>query len=205
MNLGYVKVATFSNEIKVADVEFNLSAIKKGMDLAEKSGVHILTFPELSLTGSTCGELFYSSTLLSAAKKALKEIADYTVDKNMLVFVGLPIENDGQIYNAVAGIADGTVLGIVPKSVNIGANCNIFANALDKLSYVKLDCGEEFDFIPFGKKVIFAEHNDQSLKVGVSFGNSLDNDLTFDGARIIVVPDADCEFTGVPQKRKNTL
>ena len=205
MNLGYVKVATFSNEIKVADVDFNLSAIKKGIDLAEQSGVHILTFPELSLTGSTCGELFYSGTLLSAAKDALKELAKYTVGKNMIIFVGLPIENDGQIYNAVAGITDGTILGFVPKSVNIGANCNIFANASDKLSFVNLGGGKEHDFIPFGKKVIFADQNNQSLKVGVSFSNGLDNDLTFDGARIIVVPAADNEFSGEPQKRKNTL
>ena len=60
MNFGYVKVATYTPDIKVAQVEYNKSAIKVGIDLAVKENVHLLAFPELCLTGYTAGDLFYS-------------------------------------------------------------------------------------------------------------------------------------------------
>ena len=116
MNLGYIKVGAISPQIKVADVEFNLSSIKKGIDLAIEKGVKVLVFPELCLTGATIGDLFYSKTLLDRAKDALIKMAEYTSGKNLLVFVGLPLQVDGAIYNVCAGVSDGTILGIVPKS-----------------------------------------------------------------------------------------
>ena len=59
----------------MGDVEFNVESIKKGIDVAEKAGVHLVAFPELCITGYTAGDLFYSRTLLDGAKNALKQIA----------------------------------------------------------------------------------------------------------------------------------
>ena len=175
MCLGYVKFATFTPEIKVADVDFNLESIKKGIDNALNSGVKVLVLPELCVTGSTAGDLFFSKTLLNKAKNALKEIANYTENKNILVFVGLPFAKDGVIYNVSAGICDGKVLGIVPKAyINESddfAQIRFFAMAEEDISYVSIDeVVSEDDLIPFGSNIIFADSKNESLKISALIG-----------------------------------
>ena len=116
MNLGFVKVGAFSPEIKVADVDFNVKQIVESIKCADKKGVKVLAFPELCITGSTLGDLFYSDTLLKKAKNALIDIAIATEETNLIVFVGLPFKKDGVIYNVCACISNGSILGFVPKT-----------------------------------------------------------------------------------------
>jgi len=129
MNSEFVKVATYTPEIKVFDVEYNVETVKKGIDLAENNGVHVVVFPELCLTGSTIGDLIYSKTLLDGAKNALLEIANYTKDKNLIAFVGLPFEKDGQVYSATAGLSNGKVLGVAAKD-NLSSDGTFFSDIL---------------------------------------------------------------------------
>lgn len=215
MNLGFVKVATFTPEIRVGDVEFNLQSIKNGIDLAREKGVKILVFPELTLTGSTAGDLFFSKPLLDGALNALKDITAYTTEKNILVFVGLPLMHDGKIYNACAGVCNGMVLGIVPKSY-IPAYGEVnqrrwFSEAQDGLSVVVLDKDCVDDGVPFGKNIIFVDGKDNSLKICVDFSNSLKLPcpqsfaLVENGAKIIVCPCADNEQAGAPEQRLNMV
>ncbi|MBR2498569.1 MAG: NAD(+) synthase [Clostridia bacterium] len=210
MDLGYIKVGAISNQIKVADVKFNLNSIKEGIDLAVREKVKVLVFPELCLTGSTLGDLFYSKTLLDRAKSALLEVAKYTKDKNLLVFVGLPIQVDGLIYNAVAGICDGTVLGIVPKTYMSDYLPNnqkrYFASAPEKLSCVNLS-SDITDIVPFGKNIIFAD-SELGLKVCAQIGQDIDAIVpscvyhAVKGANLIVNPFAESEFSGVNTARE---
>ena len=86
------------------------------IDEAQEKGAKILVFPELCITGYTCGDLFYQELLLREAKKELLAIAKYTERKDCLVFVGLPLEHQGKLYNVAAAIAQGKVLGLVPKT-----------------------------------------------------------------------------------------
>lgn len=116
MHNGFIKVAAVSPMVKVADVEFNLQQIKLKLDTCFDKGASIVVFPELSLTGYSCGDLFFQSSLLSRAKRALFDLAEYTQDKEGLIFVGLPLEKDGKLYNVAAAISDGEILGIVPKA-----------------------------------------------------------------------------------------
>ena len=115
MNNGFVKVAAATPDIRVADVEFNKENICRGIEEAEKANAKILVFPELCVTGYTCSDLFDHAVLLKAAKKALLEIAEFTRDRDLLVFVGVPLEVDGKLYNVAAAVQDGRILGLVPK------------------------------------------------------------------------------------------
>lgn len=215
MQNSYVKVAAYSPEIKVADVQYNLSSIKKGIDLAIKERAVILALPELCLTGYTAGDLFYSKTLLNAAKTALVELAEYTSGKNILVFVGLPIECGGRIYNAAASIIDGTVLGIVPKSYmpdyNEFSEKRYFTPASDTVQTINLGDEDKLCGIPFGKNLIFADAKNQSLKVAVEIGTDLNAVVppsishAFSGARIIVNLSAAPEYSGSRMQRENLI
>ncbi len=216
MNFDFIKVGTFTPEIKVADVEFNLDSIKKGIDQAVKENVKILTFPELVLTGYTAGDLFYSSTLLDSAKSALMDIANYTTGKNVLVFVGLPIKKDGLIYNVAAGISDGVVLGIVPKSYLPNYSefyeKRYFSTVNDEISYIKLGDGNcEEDFVPFGKNIIFVDEKNENLKIAVEICEDLWTVIppsishAVNGANIVVNLSALPDFSGKLESRRELI
>ncbi len=116
MKNGFVKVAAATPDIRVADVEFNTQNIINAMEEAQKNGAKILVFPELCVTGYTCSDLFDHSVLLKASRKALLEIADNTNDKDMLVFVGAPLEVNGKLYNVAAAMNQGEIIGFTTKT-----------------------------------------------------------------------------------------
>ena len=173
MKNGFVKVGAFAPKIKVADTLFNASAIKDSIAIAKENGVEVLVLPELVITGSSCGDLFFSSVLLDGALKALKDICDFTHKKEILVAVGLPLKVDGYIYNVASLIANGKVLGFVPKK----SIARLSANADSR--YFSSYCGENItvDFygekIPFGNNLIFTDKINSLLKIGVEIGTDL--------------------------------
>ena len=91
MKHGFIKVAAAAPEIRVADPMFNADAVIRAMDEHARLGVKVLVFPELTLTGATCGDLFYQNTLLAGAAAALEKVVKASEGKDMLVFVGLPV------------------------------------------------------------------------------------------------------------------
>ena len=117
---GLVRVGVVSPKLAVADCEFNKNEIIKVIDDAWAQDVQILVFPELAVTGASCGDLFYQRTLLENAKKALAEIVAATEDKKMLAAVGLPVVLDNKIFNAAAVLGSGRIWGVVPKAVSDG-------------------------------------------------------------------------------------
>ena len=91
MRHGFVKVAAATPDIRVADVEYNTEQICRAIDQAYEKGAKIVAFPELCVTGYTCGDLFTQNVLLNAAYGAVKKIAGHTKGKNILAFVGMPL------------------------------------------------------------------------------------------------------------------
>ena len=91
MELGFVRLAAASPQVKVGDVEFNLTAAKAALDRAEAIGSALLVLPELHLTAYTCGDLFYSDLLLSAAREALDAFREYSRGKRCVTALGLPL------------------------------------------------------------------------------------------------------------------
>src|SRR5690242_13491342 len=114
---GFLRVAAASPELRLADCPFNADRTLALMKQAEDRGVNVVVFPEMGLTGYTCHDLFHLQTLRRAAEDALARV----VERGANVFrgvavVGLPLEVDGQLFNAAAVIHAGKVLGIVPKT-----------------------------------------------------------------------------------------
>lgn len=112
---GFVKVAAAVPNVKVADCIYNKEQIIKKIEEAAIKGVQILCFPELSITAYTCGDLFFQSSLLEGAKEALKEILAVTLDKEMLIAVGMPLVIEDELYNCAIVMRQGKILGVVPK------------------------------------------------------------------------------------------
>lgn len=115
MNYGFFRAAAASLKLKVACPSYNKEEIKKAIDTAVKNEVRLLVTPELSVTGYTCADLFFSETLLKQAESALKEITDYTAGKNIAVLVGMPVPFYNSLYNCAVVINSGRIAGAVPK------------------------------------------------------------------------------------------
>ncbi len=115
MKDGFIRVAAATPEIKVADCGHNADRIIELARQAASDDASIIVFPELCVTGYTCGDLFLQKVLLDGAKKALVKIAKETADCELLAFVGLPFEVDGKLYNCAAAVNKGEILGLIPK------------------------------------------------------------------------------------------
>jgi NAD+ synthase (glutamine-hydrolysing) len=114
---GFLRVGAACPRVTVADPEANLDAILRSVEDARKQGVQVLCFPELGLTGYTAGDLFFSlTTLVGGAERALGRLLEATAGHAMVLAVGLPVAQDGRLFNAAAVVQSGRLLGVVPKS-----------------------------------------------------------------------------------------
>ena len=107
MKQGFVKVAAASCAVVVADVRENTRVILETIHKMEGEGAKVMVLPELALTGYTCSDLFWQSQMIDAAKEGLKEIADGTKEPDALIFVGLPWEQGGKLFNVAAVLCQG--------------------------------------------------------------------------------------------------
>ena len=113
---GFIKVGVCSPDLRVADCEYNCGKmIEKAREMSRKK-VKILAFPELSLTGYTCGDLFLQEPLLEGALRALERFVKETASLDTVFVVGLPMTHQGRLFNVAAVVFHGGVLGLVPKS-----------------------------------------------------------------------------------------
>lgn len=113
---GFLKVAAAIPEVRVADCTYNAARIIALTQEAAKRGVEIVVFPELAITGYTCGDLLLQSTLLDAAEKALADLVKATRKLPLVVIAGIPARHGGALYNCAAVFTQGKMLGVVPKS-----------------------------------------------------------------------------------------
>ena len=216
MKHQFVKVATASPALKVADPKYNAQKIIEIVKAQAKKGTELLVFPELSLCGYTCGDLFLQDTLLEGCLDALKEIAEATKELKMLVFVGLPFEvQGGKLYNCAAAISGGEVKGLVPKAHlpnhNEFGESRYFTEA--NLNDPVIDCFElwEGQSVPFGAGLLFVEESNPQVVVGCELCEDLwvsdppSNRLAATDATIIVNLSASNERVGKREYRKALL
>ena len=116
MKDGFIKVAAATPKIRVADCDYNAGEIIRLCHEAAALGVKILVFPELCITGYTCGDLFLQDTLLDAAEKALERVRAMTEPLDMLIALGCPVRHEGKLYNCAVVMLGGRFLGVVPKT-----------------------------------------------------------------------------------------
>src|SRR5690349_11477693 len=113
---GFVRVAAAVPRVRVADCAANAERILALMHQAAREQVHVLVFPELALSGYTCGDLFHQPALQQAALDALARLMKERSGYKGLTVVGLPWLVGDQLYNTAAVLQQGTLLGVVPKS-----------------------------------------------------------------------------------------
>lgn len=165
MKQGFIKVAAVTPKIKVADPAYNSAVISEKLEEAWQNGAKIIVFPELCLTGYTCGDLFLQQLLLEEAKQQLFCVAEATKGKDALVMVGLPLEREGKLYNVAAVLQDGNVLGLVPKA-NIPSYAEFYEGrhfAEGNSEPVAFSLGG--NRIPFGTNILFRCENVPGLTV----------------------------------------
>ena len=113
---GYIQAAAISPRVRVAAPRRNAEEIVNAVLAADKAGVTVAVFPELCVTGYTCGELFLQRDLLDASDAAVKAIAENTRETGTLFFIGAPLRAAGKLYNAAVAVCRGRILGAVPKT-----------------------------------------------------------------------------------------
>ena len=208
MKNGFVKVAAATPDIRVADVEFNTQNIINAMEEAQKNGAKILVFPELCVTGYTCSDLFDHSVLLKASRKALLEIAENTNDKDMLVFVGAPLEVNGKLYNVAAAMNQGEIIGFTTKTFlpNYGEFYEMrqFTPGPQTVREITFE-GKK---IPFGPQILFQAEGMEELVVAAEICEDVWSPIppsiqaALEGATVIVNCSASDETIGKDTYRR---
>lgn len=114
--LGFIRVGAIVNKLALANPLKNAEVIIKEIKKAETLGVSIVTTPELSLSGYTCGDLFLQEQLLDDSIKALEQVLNETKDIDIISILGMPLRHDNQLFNCAAVITKGKILGVIPKT-----------------------------------------------------------------------------------------
>ncbi len=170
MKDGFIRCAAVTPDIRVADCEYNADRIIALAKKAAENDVSAAVFPELCITGYTCGDLFLHKALLESAEKALFRIAKETSSLDMLIFVGVPVSFGGKLYNCAAALKNGQLLGLVPK-INIPNysefyEARYFTSGKDAFGMV-----ERLGGVPMGP-LLFESNID-----GLTFGAEICEDL----------------------------
>ena len=206
MKDGFIRVGSASPEVKVADVDFNVEQIVRYCMEADEQKCSLLVFPELSVTGYTCGDLFLQDELLESALRGLYDIAEATCETNLTIVVGLPYKFEGKLYNVAAVISKGEVIGYVPKRF-IPNYSEFYENR-----YFNAFEGEDEteDGVPFGN-LIFRNETYEEFTFGVEICEDLwvadppSVKAAKSGAMIICNLSASDEVIGKRQYRENLV
>ena len=205
---GFIRVAASTPEVRVADVEFNREQICKGIEEAKAQGAAVLVFPELALTGYTCGELFMQKPLLS---KVRGELIDFTKGSDMLIFAGLPWEYNHKLYNTAAAIQNGRLLGLIPKrwlpNYSEFYELRYFNPGWEDVIYVPWEDGQ----VPMGSRLLFRCADMDNFVVGAEICedvwvlNPPSIAHASAGATVIVNCSASDEATGKSDYRRSLI
>jgi len=163
MKHGFIKVAAASPVIRVADTAYNAQRVIECMQQAQEKGVKLLVFPELTLTGCSCYDLFGHQVLLKGAEKALDSVISASAGMDMLSLVGLPLGIGAKIMSCAAAVYNGELLGIVPRE-NVRNSPFSF---MPQSAYLDLYGGHT---APIGTDMIFENDNIHGLGVAVELG-----------------------------------
>lgn len=209
---GFIRVGAIVNKLRLASPFDNAKEIIKMIKKAEKVGVSIVTTPELSLTGYTCGDLFLQEKLLSNSINALKEVLDETKELDIISIIGMPLRHNNQLFNCAVVINKGNILGVVPKTYIpnyvefyearwFSSSNNLKTNEIELLGQT----------VPITTNILF---QDQTLKE-ISFGIEICEDLwavnppsnahTLAGATIIFNLSSSNEIIGKHDYRKSLV
>ena len=214
MTYGFIKTACVTPELKVADCEFNAAQIISSASEAAKSGAQIIVFPELSITGYTCGDLFFQNALQQNALEGLQKIALKTKALKALILVGLPFARTEGIYNCAAAIYGGKILALVPKTFLPN-----YSEFYERRQFTPFSSKQKTQFvtignqenIPFGTDILIQDKSEKSLCLACELCEDLWVPLppstrhVLAGATIVVNLSAGNEIIGKADYRRNLV
>ena len=167
MKHGFIKIATATPTVTVANCHANLEEMLKLWEEADAKGVALLVYPELCLCGSTCGDLFHSETLLSSVKRALSDFLRKTRSSHMISIIGLPLVVNNKLYNCAAICQKGVILGVIPqKNIPASEKGRYFTRPADECISISL-CSQT---VPFGTEQIFVCNETSVFSISVEIG-----------------------------------
>ena len=210
--LGFVRVAAVSPELVLGDVGKNVAIIAREARSLAHRGCRLIVFPELSLTGYSCADLFHTTALRNAAVNGLGELAQATHDLPTVLVVGLPLLVQDRLYNVAAVLAKGRVLGLVPKSF-LPNSAEFYerrwfspAHTLNATT-VRLN-GED---VPIGAELLFEARDVTGFVLGVEICEDLwtvippSSHLALAGATLLANPSASTEVLGKAPYRRHLV
>ena len=211
MKHGFINVAAISVPVKVASPKENAEKIIELIKEVGNDKVKVIVCQELCITGYTCGDLFFQGTLLKSAREALLEIAKQTADVDALIFVGLPLEVDGKLYNVAAALSHGEILAFIPKTFLPNYNEFYEARYFAVGPREAVDIVFEGSVVPFGRNILLECSSMKGLVVGceicedawVAHSPSMDHALA--GATVIANLSASSETVGKSEYREKML
>lgn len=171
---GFLRIAAAIPAIKVADCEYNADNIIEMISKAESWGTKIITFPELSVTSYSCGDLFFQDTLIKHGLLQLERIVNITASWDIISIIGMPIYADNRLFDCAIVINGGKILGIVPKIFirDFGGYTEgrwFTSGAVASSSYIRLLNRE----IPFGPNILFHCIKDPRVCFGIEISSDL--------------------------------
>ena len=215
MKDGFIKVSAATPDVRVGDCEYNADEIIRMVYEMEEQGAKVMVFPELCITSYSCGDLFWQETLLNEAKVQLMRIAKETEAVDGLIFVGLPLEYNGKLYNVAAGLNHGEILGLVPKihipNYNEFYEGRYFTSGKDVDGTVTFVRELEEDNVPISPYLMFSCEELPEIKVCAEIcedlwvANPPSISHAYQGANLIVNLSASDELAGKNIYRKNLV
>lgn len=212
MENGFLKVAVSTPDLKVADCQYNKEQLLKKTVEMDKKGVKLLVFPELSLTGYTCGDLFLQDTLLQGAKEALFEFVEQTGELDIVVVLGMPLEHSGRLYNVAVVVDHGCIRGVVPKTFLPNYSefyeARQFSPGFGEIAWHMFSNG---DLVPFGSNQVFVDNERDELCFAVEICEDLwmpnppSTKLISSNALLVLNLSASDELTGKAQYRRELV
>ncbi len=206
MKNGFLRVVAASPDIVLADPRTNAKAAAEAVRRAAKQDARVVVFPELFLTGSTAGDLFFTSTLLCESELALREFLKATQDTPVLAFLGLPVALGGRLYNVAAVSYGGKLLAVIPKSGTARASRH-FAPAPAAVTEVALASQR----VPFGRDLLLAPKEMPGVVFAAVFGDELCSlaspaaTLAAAGATVFACLSAQNELVGSAAARRRRI
>ena len=214
MNFGFIRSACVSPRLVVADCSTNAENIIKAAKEACAGGAKIVVFPELSVTGYTCGDLFFQKTLQKGAETALCSITKETEKLDSLIFVGLPVPVGEGIYNCAAALFKGKLLALIAKTFLPN-----YGEFYERRQFTPFQPDMEtrfisfagFDDVPFGTDILICDEKNPELKIACEICEDLWTPLppstrhALNGANVIVNLSAGNEIIGKADYRRNLV
>jgi NAD+ synthase (glutamine-hydrolysing) len=212
IDFGFARVAAAIPEVYVADPMKNATELARMAKEAASKGVQVIAFPELSLTGYTCGDLFNQIWLQDEAIKALEYFVRETTKLKLLSFVGLPLRADNQLFNVAAAVSSGKIIGLIPKSYIPGYKefyePRWFSPAKQLVSRELEITGQK---VPMGTDLLFSAGNANNLIVAAEICEDIFMPIppsslhSLNGATIIVNLSASPDIIGKAEYRRSLV